>query len=315
MNNNFDNISDDLLAAYLNGNTTQAETQQILDALRYDKKLQEFMQVALDVKFHDIAYEQCSTLPMTALAANNSIDNLCTIICERHALLTLGIPTKIERLTSLAAGKGWLRENGAPLHHIGRICDTFGLAVSRQYDSTLEKVDEYIRSGKQILAAVNRAVLHDKETTEQMPDHVVHIERVTDDYIKIFEPDTLTESAIPAERFVRAWQMSQNYIVAIYDDPYSYEPHPIDTSDIEIEEDLIDLQEALAENAHEIWAYNRKAEGWTWGPVRDDAKKENPDMIPYGCLPESEKEYDREMAINTLKLVKKLGYDIIKREE
>ena len=82
----------------------------------------------------------------------------------------------------------------------------------------------------------------------------------------------------------------------------------------EISEDLIELREAIAENAHEVWAYNRKQEGWKYGPERDDVKKMHPDMIAYSQLPESEKQYDREMAINTIKLVKKLGWDIVKRK-
>ncbi len=95
----------------------------------------------------------------------------------------------------------------------------------------------------------------------------------------------------------------------------AYNPKPIDLSDVELTEDLNELREAIAENAHEIWAEGRQAEGWTYGPQRDDAKKENPCMVPYSELPESEKEYDRDMAMKTIKLVKKLGYDLVKREE
>ena len=95
----------------------------------------------------------------------------------------------------------------------------------------------------------------------------------------------------------------------------TYTPKPIDLSDVELTEDLNELREAIAENAHEIWAENRQAEGWTYGPQRDDQLKQTPDMVPYSLLPEGEKEYDREMAMKTIKLLKKLGYDLIKREE
>lgn len=56
------------------------------------------------------------------------------------------------------------------------------------------------------------------------------------------------------------------------------------------------------------------AEGWTWSPERNDAKKENPCLVPYEELPDSEKEYDRNTAIETLKLILSLGYRI-EREE
>lgn len=95
----------------------------------------------------------------------------------------------------------------------------------------------------------------------------------------------------------------------------TYIPKPIDLSDVELTENLNELREAIAENAHEIWAANRQAEGWSYGPQRDDAKLLHPDMVPYSQLPESEKKYDREMAMKTIKLLKKLGYDLIKREE
>lgn len=94
-----------------------------------------------------------------------------------------------------------------------------------------------------------------------------------------------------------------------------YNPKPIDLSDVELTDDLTELREAMAENVHDIWALTRKKEGWTYGEKRDDDKKQNPCMVPYCDLPESEKDYDREIAVQTIKLIKKLGYDMIKREE
>ena len=66
-------------------------------------------------------------------------------------------------------------------------------------------------------------------------------------------------------------------------------------------------------NAHEVWAAGRIKEGWTYGPERNDKLKKHPDLIPYSELPEGEKQYDRETAMNTIKLVIKLGYDLVKR--
>lgn len=43
-----DFISDELLAAYLDGNTNKVETQQVLQTLKTDKSLQEVLQVAIE---------------------------------------------------------------------------------------------------------------------------------------------------------------------------------------------------------------------------------------------------------------------------
>ena len=91
-----------------------------------------------------------------------------------------------------------------------------------------------------------------------------------------------------------------------------YNPQPIDVSDVVLPLELEDLIEALAENVHDTWAKGRIDEGWTYGPVRDDARKHHPCLVPYNELPESEKEYDRNTAVSTLKFIVKKGYAIYK---
>jgi RyR domain len=92
----------------------------------------------------------------------------------------------------------------------------------------------------------------------------------------------------------------------------NYEPKPIDTSNVQIPEEILELGERLAENAHDIYGRQRLAEGWRYGPERNDAMKENPTLVPYTELPESEKEYDRQIAMETLKAIIALGYRIEK---
>ena len=93
----------------------------------------------------------------------------------------------------------------------------------------------------------------------------------------------------------------------------TYIPKPADTSSVVLSEELMQLTEEMARNVHDVWAVGRIAEGWTWGPERNDAKKENPCLVPYEELPEGEKAYDRNTAIETLKLILSLGYKIEKR--
>ena len=94
----------------------------------------------------------------------------------------------------------------------------------------------------------------------------------------------------------------------------NYTPQPISTDDVKLSDDIIMLSEQIAENVQEVWAASRLAEGWTYGAERNDCLKQHPCLVPYNELPEIEKEYDRNTAMQTLRLIKKLGFDIIKKD-
>ena len=93
----------------------------------------------------------------------------------------------------------------------------------------------------------------------------------------------------------------------------TYTPKPINTDSITLNDNMLALCERLAENVHDVWAERRINEGWSYGEQRDDTKKLTPCLVPYSELPESEKEYDRNTVLETLKLIIKLGYRIQKK--
>lgn len=90
----------------------------------------------------------------------------------------------------------------------------------------------------------------------------------------------------------------------------TYLPQPVDTSDVQLPEEMNELVEKMAKNVHEVWAQSRISQGWTYGPERSDALRHHPCLVPYEDLPEIEKAYDRDTAIGTLKLICKLGFEI-----
>ncbi|MCA1818241.1 MAG: Ryanodine receptor Ryr [Acidobacteria bacterium] len=94
-----------------------------------------------------------------------------------------------------------------------------------------------------------------------------------------------------------------------------YAPEPIDTSRVRLDAELLALCERLAKNNHEVWARQRIRDGWRYGRARDDARKEHPSLVPYEELPESEKEYDRNTVLETLKATAALGYRIGRERE
>lgn len=92
-----------------------------------------------------------------------------------------------------------------------------------------------------------------------------------------------------------------------------YIPKPIDTSNIILPEELSPLLEAMAKNVHEVWAQTRIAQGWQYGPERNDAEKLHPMLVPYEDLPEAEKEYDRNTSVETLRFILSSGFEIKKK--
>ncbi|MCP1144679.1 RyR domain-containing protein [Lysinibacillus endophyticus] len=93
----------------------------------------------------------------------------------------------------------------------------------------------------------------------------------------------------------------------------AYSPKPIDTSQVELSPEILELTELLAEHIHDVWAQERMKDGWQVGEKRDDDKKLHPGLVPYHELSDREKDYDRETALQSLKAILALGYKIEKK--
>ena len=315
-------ISDELLAAYLDGNTTKEETELVLKALRTNKELQEVLGIALEVEEENAAVIPVNisfteeALPMLQKAALSN-ENICAVLCEIYILHRRQLPYDEEWLMNTARRKDWLRPEGTPLYCLGNLLAYSGMFVSRKYNSTIEDIQRAIQKDNDVVVGVDREKLYAEEVDlEDLTNHAVVVTHVGERTVTVFDPyEAPYISNIPLEDFVDAWKESQNYMIQVLQSVAEYEPHPIDVDKIPLDGDLEELQEAIAENAHDVWAEARIKEGWSYGKERDDVQKLHPDLIPYTALPDSEKEYDRIMAFNTIKLVKKLGFDIVRRND
>jgi len=94
------------------------------------------------------------------------------------------------------------------------------------------------------------------------------------------------------------------------EEPVTYHPEPVDTSTVELNQEMLALKETLAKNAHDVWAQRRIADGWRYGLRPDDVRKEHPLLVPYEQLAESEKAYHRDTALQGIKAILALGYKI-----
>lgn len=50
---------------------------------------------------------------------------------------------------------------------------------------------------------------------------------------------------------------------------------------------------ATPEQMHEAWREHKASQGWSYGPEKDPDKRTHPCMVPYGELPEDQKDKDR----------------------
>lgn len=322
------NISAEVLAAFLDGNATAQESKEILGALAEDAELREMLHISQSVDAElGLIPQDCEFIPMTALAATCNEDNYCCLECEKYILRKLNIEFDEEQLYQNTIKNGWQKANGTALHNVGRHLENKGLLVTRQYNASIEDIATALKDDESVIVAVDGGELLGNRADEiiedlvigQIPDHTVVVLSLntSNDTITIYDPNSSNaEDTYPIEQFKDAWDDSKNYLVTITtDSTKTYTPKPIDVSDVVLGAEFDDLREAIAENAHEVWAMERQAQGWTYGPQRDDVQKQTPCMVPYSQLPDSEKTFDRDMAMNTIKLLKKLGYDLIKREK
>jgi len=317
---NKDIISDELLAAFLEGNTNKEETQRILQAMKTDRELQEVLSIAMQTdKEIPLVYHPDSdsddVLPMLQMAALGG-ENVCAVLCEIFILNQHHIIYNQESLFETARNKGWLKPEGTPLYCLGNLLAFSGLLINRKFDSSLDDIRQAIAEDCDVMVGVDREKLYAEEIDlEDLTNHAVVVTGIDETSVSIFDPyEAKNISKIPVSDFLNAWKESHNYIIKVLHSVEDYEPHPIDVDSVPLNGDLEQLQDAIAENAHNVWAKARIKEGWTYGKEFDDEKKEDPTLMPYTALPDSEKEYDRLTAFNTIKLVKKLGFDIVKRK-
>uniref|UniRef100_H3C4X6 Ryanodine receptor 2b (cardiac) n=1 Tax=Tetraodon nigroviridis TaxID=99883 RepID=H3C4X6_TETNG len=92
--------------------------------------------------------------------------------------------------------------------------------------------------------------------------------------------------------------------------PVVFIPAPVDISKVSLPPQLEDIQEKLAENIHELWAMDKIDLGWTYGPVRDEAKKNDPSLAEFSKLSEHERNQNLHVAQDTLRTLLAFGFCI-----
>ena len=282
---NKNDISDELLAAYLDGNTTEAETLKVLNAIKADPELRETLDIALSLDENDSQFED-SVLPMLKMAADSG-DNICSVLCEAYILHRRGIPFEERELLSIAQYNHWLKPEGTPLHAIGQLLVHYGLMITHKYDAIIEDLEKALSLDNDVIVVVDSDKLYpEREDKEDAPNHAIVVTAINDEdqSVTIYDPQkssmfnvlssrvwrcnqcsmfNVQRSTFNVQRstFLRAWAESNNYMIRVLQSADDYEPQPVNLSEIQLTEELSELQEAIAENAHDVWAAARIREG------------------------------------------------------
>lgn len=215
-------ITDEILAAFLDGNVSGKEAEAILQAAVTDSALREFLAIAADVSDHPLQ----ESSPLAALAAE-APDGLCAVHCERYVLQCFGITKSVEELFSYADCHGLIKDGGTPLANVGCISEHYGLSVSRVFASDLEEVEKALSDGSQVIAGVDVGELDPARTDYEYledriigprPDHCVVILAcdLSADEVVCYDPSSGDMPVtIPVPAFLDAWKDSENYLVTV----------------------------------------------------------------------------------------------------
>lgn len=55
---------------------------------------------------------------------------------------------------------------------------------------------------------------------------------------------------------------------------------------------LLDHPGTASESLHESWARQKRAEGWKYGPSKNEVTREHPCLVPFADLPEAQRRKD-----------------------
>lgn len=200
-------ISDELLAAFIEGNVNADEMARVLRAASDDADLQEALDIALQI--NDDA------LPMMQMAAEGG-RNLCDVQCEAYILQQMGVDTSFEELFEVAKDNRWIRRAGTPLFRIGNLLEYMGLEVNRKYDVAVGDIKSALDKGYGIIAAVDCDKLYpERPDEEDATNHAIvltAIDTVTEK-ITVYDPENSVETDIELPLFMAAWKESRCYLV------------------------------------------------------------------------------------------------------
>ena len=227
-------ITDELVASFLDGNTTAEQTLAVLEAARHDADLRMLLEISHRVDDDMVfsitgrhIYDRLSLTPEEALAASDiTTHNLCAVQCEAYILEQYDESISCDTLAEQARSNNWITPEGMPIANIGKLLELQGFSVSRKYLASIKDVEKALTDGNRVIAVIDGGELvgdPEQEALEdvlvgEIPDHAVVVTALDPirKLITIYDPQTIPVlDEYPLERFMDAWEDSRRYVVEI----------------------------------------------------------------------------------------------------
>lgn len=327
--------SSERMEKYLEGKTSPEESLNIIEEAAFDPEMEEAIVMHKRLNYSkDILDEYGQFIPSGDKIADDG-EGLCDLKCEAYILRQEGVTVEESLLAEESRNNYWLRDGGTPLHKMGKLLERKGFLVNRFSGASIDKLQEDLKSYKVIvvvngdtLSGVVPNIFDEDFNLDNNPNHAIVVLAIDrqNGKVTVFNPSLDEDSAeYPLEAFEKAWEESKNYEITVRRKlfPEEYNPQPVDVSGVSLDEELTELIELIAENAHDVWGLLKKAEYQKfqekdpdyriYAPKVDGKEQEghNHYYVPYSMLSEKDKDVDRITAMNTIRFVKRLGFRLV----
>lgn len=237
-------ISDELLAAFIDGNISEDENIRILESIGDNpQNFEEFHLAAMASNLgcdneslptyifrHPIesislqSNYNCSY----SVALNDDIshepNDICAIKSEQLILSQIGIDISTQELIKLSAEKGWYTAGrGTMIEYVGNILEYYGMHVERRKGGTIRDIYRNLRKGIHVMLCVDAGELtgdigaeyYEDVFSGEIADHAVVVANISTNGEVVIHDTATTElkDNYPAWQLLDAWADSEYYMI------------------------------------------------------------------------------------------------------
>ena len=229
MNNDRIEITDELIACYLEGNLTEEERSAVEAYLsENDEAMDDLMMARTEIAYQDDIASSSSVFAKSMIgyddyaiaAASEKMD--CAIKAQQMVLQNYGIETTVEELTELARKNGWFEEGkGSAFDFVGELLNTYGVESVQMRNAGIYHIMHELSQGHKIIVGVDS----DNEPEDAAFGYdgarhvmlVVGIDTSDKDNLKVVVKDPShpeLEQRYPAKDFMERWKNTGCFMVA-----------------------------------------------------------------------------------------------------